>query len=55
MDIESGVLIAAITALSSALVYLYKRSETINASIKKELDACLERERNHWRSRPDDE
>ena len=51
MDVESGLLIAAITALTSALVYLYKRSEAINAAIKKDLDEALERERNHRRKK----
>ena len=56
MELDSALLLSAIGSLTAALLYLYRRSEMVNASIiqrheesldaiKKELHECQERER----------
>ena len=45
MDVESGMLLGAISALATVVVYLWKRIEASHAETRNELQACLERER----------
>ena len=53
VDFDSGLLISAIISLSAAVVYLFQQFMSMNAGYKKDLDECLQRERDHW-EKPDD-